>query len=121
MARLSTDERLERLQRRYNELVKPVFLIGNSFASGINAVTILSNGKREERRFKSLEIFQSYADSLTDCNIILDNKVLSFRGDTLKAAIAEASTEDLHALVYGNVTEPIIKRVLYDGIAKQIS
>lgn len=125
MARLTTDERLERLQKRYNELVKPISLIGKSFASGVEATTILSNGKREKRHFKSLDIFHNYADSLKDCNIILDNTVLAFRKDSLEAALAVADKQDIMLLADITEVTPEVQaaynRVMIEGIIKQVS
>lgn len=125
MARLTTDERLERLQRRYNELVKPLSLIGKSFENDIDAITTLSNGKKEERHFKSRAAFQSYADSLEDCNIILDGRLLAFRPESVVAAFEAADKEDIKLLSdIVEITPEVVaayKRVMVDGIIKQVS
>ena len=123
MARLTTDERLERLQNRYNELVKPVFLIGKSLSSEIEAITILSNGKKETRHFKSLDIFQNYADSLKDCNIIFDKQVRAFKKDTIEIILSEVSKEDLFEIVCDESkpgTAAKLERILYEGMIRQI-
>ena len=120
MARLSYDERIKRLENRYNELVKPTFIIAESRENGVAAVTILSNGKRSEQFFKSYEAFTNHITTVENCNIIADNKLLQFRDTELKEAVAKASKEDLQAIADGQVTPQIIERVLYEPIVAKI-
>lgn len=124
MARLTRDERLERLQHRYNELVKPVLLVGNSFASGVKATTVLSNGKMEGRQFNTADAFQTYANSLENCNVIFDKQVTAFREDTLQAVLQEVDKKDLLAIVCAppsKETADRLARILYEGMIRQFS
>lgn len=121
MARLSYDERIKRLETRYNELVKPTFIIAESKENGVSAVTILSNGKRSEQFFKSYEAFTNHIKTIENCNIIVDSNILQFRDTELKEALASACIEDLQELAYGEITPQIIERVLYEPVVSKIS
>ena len=120
MAKLSYEERIKRLENRYNELVKPVFLIAESRGNNIDAVLILSNGKKVGQYFRSVAEFDAFVDQTENCNIIMDSQLLQFRTEELQTAIRNAETSDLKAIEQGTADPTIIKRVLFDGIKAQI-
>ena len=76
MARLSYEERIKRLEARYNELVKPVFIVAESNGDGVDAVTILSNGKKNQQFFESKKAFSEHIKIVENCNIIADKKIM---------------------------------------------
>lgn len=120
MARLSYEERINRLQDRYNELVKPVFIIAESQGESVATVTILSNGKKSEQVFETRTAFLAYVEHFQNCNVIADDKIMQFREEELVKAVGKASKEDLDAIANDEATPDIISRVLHRGIVSQI-
>ena len=121
MAKLTYEERIKRLENRYNELVKPTFIIAESRENEIEAVTIFSNGNRSEHRFTTPQSFSNYISTVENCNIIADGELLQFSENEMVEALANASKEDLETIVNGEPSPQIIKRVLYAPIVAKIS
>lgn len=120
MARLSYEERIKRLEEQRNKLIKPAFVIAESIENGVNTVTIFSNGKKEARFFPDNKDFLKYIDTIENCNIISDGRLIGFRDIELQEAVRNATTEDLKAIVEGKATAQIIERTLYKTVISKI-
>ena len=120
MARLTYKERISRLEQRYNELVKPTFVIAEKQGEGIAAVIILSNGKKQSRRFPSVGEFETFVEQTTNCNIIVDNSVLTVNGKTLESIMSGLDNESLQQIAEDKASPDDINSVLYKGIVARL-
>lgn len=121
MARLTQDEQLKRLEKRYKELIKPSVIIAETVENGVEGVTILTNGKKEPFFFQSLEAFRSYADSLSNCNIIADSSVFAIKEKTMQAIFEAASADELRQIINEDMEPVKLRAMLYDGIIKELT
>lgn len=111
MAKLSYKERLERLESRYNELVKPVFVIAEQQEESIEAVAILSNSKRVPMQFSNTSEFLTFKENNPDCNIICNEALLSLRSQTCSEIVAELDTQTLQEIAEDKLPQEKIERL----------
>lgn len=98
MARLTRTEQLSRLKERYNELIKPVFVIAEQVGDNIEAILILNNGNKHKQTFKENEL-ESFITENQDCNIIMNDRLITMKESTQRDIITDLDNDSLHAIV----------------------
>lgn len=110
MARLTRTEQLSRLQERYNELIKPVFVVAEQVGDNIEAVLILNSGNKQKQTFKRNE-FESFITENQDCNIIMNDRLVSIKESTRRDIITDLDNDSLRAIVNNTVDAKEIEKL----------
>ena len=120
MARLSRTEQLNRLQTRYNDLIKPVFVIAEDAGNGyINAIQVLNNGRQSKQTYKEKD-FGDFLDSNQDCNVIVNDRLVNLNDDTLHEIVKELDTETLLGIINETADIKKVEQTIIDKIVNKI-
>lgn len=120
MARLSRTEQLNRLQTRYNDLIKPVFVIAEDAGNGyINAIQVLNNGRQSKQTYKE-KAFGDFLDSNQDCNVIVNDRLVNLNDDTLHEIVKELDTETLLGIINETADIKRVEQTIIDKIVNKI-
>ena len=119
MAQLSYEEKITRLQNRLDELVKPAFVIAEDKGESIAAVIIMSNGRKHHQNFTPAA-FKAFIAENEDCNIIVDDDLLSIKQSTIEDITAEMETETLLGIVNGTADAKELKKLLFVKVVEKI-
>lgn len=120
MARLSRTEQLNRLQTRYNDLIKPVFVIAEDAGNGyINAIQVLNNGRQSKQTYKEKD-FGDFLDSNRDCNVLMNDRLVNLNDDTLHEIVKELDTETLLGIINETADIKRVEQTIIDKIVNKI-
>ena len=111
MAKLSYAERIKRLERRRDELVRLKEITATTETDGlIQSVETDTLGKTIRHTFLNREQFDTYIDGkrqhdgYTDFDVVLDSEILSIGKNTMNTLIECATLDTLRVIASGSLT-----------------